>query len=611
MADNRIGGWFAGLRGQTLVQNGNGNGRHHPEPPALPAASPPATSESASETLVIDSDNGWAIGTAADLTEVEGDPVHDVLKRTDVWFSYRVNELEKESRQLAAAHAEKGQPRHDLKREGPLEMEILLEKHGSEIMTGWMDRVRRKMQGAVEGETEKIGTGVAAARRSVAQAEAAAAAFEAERKEANRVVQAFRIVGPDGESAEARKAELGGEVVHCERQVPTWLFLLLSAILIFADFLANLPVFVELFPTNQAVDRAMAAWESVQLAKGLTPGYGFRHMAAKALAYPESSIVALSVIIFFLVLGHHAGSLLRTLVALWSHRKRGISRAGAARWRQSSLPAVLCAVGIIGVVGVLFWARASVAPMAEHRFRDAVKKQEAASAQLAAAEKDPNADVTPFITKKTEAGAGVTARQERLDYARTLSGMNLPITVLNVVLVLAAIVLGYLHREERISVAPEAASDRLEQMRKRAQQMREQFERRWAELIARRSDAHEAMRVVEIGVHRAEHLLDARVLTDAPGKAERVRRAIPLFRMENARLRGLDVEDILAFREPAQMSLPPVSADRVTLDRPAALGHYRAEFEGLQQRLHRLDRELPHGTPELPEFSFVHAEEVR
>jgi hypothetical protein len=605
MSPNRISGWFAGLRGQENETSGT----HANHPP--PVESAPAPRDGAPETLVIDSDNGWAVGTAADLTETEADPVHDVLKRTDVWFSYRVNDLEREARELAAAHAEKGQPRHDLRREGPLEMETLLEKHGSEILSGWMDRVRRKMQGAVEGETERIGTGVAAARRSVAQAEAAAAAFDAERKDASRIVQAFRVVGPDGESGEARKAELGGEVVHCERHVPTWAFVLLSAILIFADFLANLPVFVELFPADRLLDAAMVRWEQQQLAQGLTASYGFRHLFARAAAYPESSILALSVIIFFLVLGHHAGSLLRTLVALWSHRTRMVSRAGAARWRQSLWPAALSAAGIAGVVFVLYAARDGVRPMAQERYDAALRQQAQADQLLAASRNDPAADINALVSARTRASREVTARQERLDYASTLAEMNRSITILNIVLVLAAIVLGYLHREERISVEPEAASDRLEQMRKRAQAMREQFDRRWAELIARRSDAHEAMRAVEIAIHRADHLLDARVLTDAPGKAERIRRAIPLFRMENARQRGLDVEDILAFREPVRMTLPAVGADRVVLARPVALERYRAEFDALQRRLHTLDQELPHGRPELPEFSFAHQEDAR
>ncbi len=597
MPDNRFSNWLSSLRGS--------RDRTDAAPPGASPGAGPTSPERESEAMIVDSENGWAIGTAADLTEADADPVHDVLKRTDVWFSYRVNELESEARELATAHAEKGQPRHDLVREGPLEMEILLEKHGSEILTGWMDRVRRKMQGAVESETEKIGTGVASARRSVAQAEAAAAAFDAERKEANGSIQAFRMVGPNGEVSGTPSAEAESEVVHCERHVPTWAFLLLSALLILADFLANLPVFVELFPANRFLDGAMVRWEQQQLAGGLTFGFGVKHLLVRAAAYPESAVVALSVIIFFLVLGHHFGSLLRTLVALWAHRARVVSRAGATRWRQSFWPALLSFAGIVGVVFVLYSARAGVLPMARDRHTAALRLEKVAADRLERAGTDPTADLPGLVGAKTKASREVTARQERLDYASTLSKMNFSITILNIVLVIAAIVLGYLHREERISVTPEAVSDRLEQMRKRAQALRAQFEQRWAELISRRGDAHEAMRAVEMGIHRADHLLEARVLTDAPGKAERIRRAIPLFRMENARQRGLDVEDILAFREPARMELPNPGTDRVVLDRPEALDRYRAEFDTLQQRLHRLDQELPHGRPELPEFAFT------
>jgi hypothetical protein len=350
----------------------------------------------------------------------------------------------------------------------------------------------------------------------------------------------------------------------------------------------------------------MVRWEQQQLAQGLTYGFGVKHLFAKAAAYPESAVVALSVIIFFLVLGHFFGSLLRTLVALWAHRARVVSRPGATRWRQSFWPAGLSLAGIVGVVFVLYSARAGVLPMAEDRHAAAVQQQREASERVAQAQADPTADISGLVTAKTRAGREAAARQERLEYASTLSKMNGSITILNIVLVIAAIVLGYLHREERISVAPEAASDRLEQMRKRAEALRERFAQRWAELTSRRSDAHEAMRAIEIGIHRADHLLDARVLTDAPGKAERIRRAIPLFRMENARQRGLDVEDILAFREPARMALPTPGTDRVVLDRPEALDRYRAEFDTLEQRLHRLDQDFPQRSPELPEFSLAH-----
>ncbi|HEX2211482.1 MAG TPA: hypothetical protein VHG93_27600, partial [Longimicrobium sp.] len=121
-------------------------------------------------TLVVDAENGWALGTAADLTEMDGDPVHNVLKRTEVWFGYRAAAVEKEARDLAAAHAEKGQPRHDLARSEPLEMEVLLEQRAREVLSGWTDRVHRQLQGAVAAETEGIGTRLAAARRAVANA---------------------------------------------------------------------------------------------------------------------------------------------------------------------------------------------------------------------------------------------------------------------------------------------------------------------------------------------------------------------------------------------------------------------------------------------------------
>src|SRR6476620_9267689 len=129
----------------------------------------------ADSTLVVDAENGWAIGTAADLTEIDSDPVHNVLKKTEVWFGYKAAAVEKEASELAAAHADKGQPRHDLPRTEPLEMEVLLEQRAREVLSGWVDRVHRQLQGAIAAETEAIGTRLAAARRAVANASSARA----------------------------------------------------------------------------------------------------------------------------------------------------------------------------------------------------------------------------------------------------------------------------------------------------------------------------------------------------------------------------------------------------------------------------------------------------
>lgn len=554
-------------------------------------------------------------GSAGDMSAVasepvddDSDPVHNVLKRTDVWFAYRVGELEREAKELASIHAEKGQPRHDLERNGPLEMEIILEKHGSEILSNWMDRVRRKMQGAVEAETERIGIGLASARSAVANAEAAAGAYEDAVREANVSIRALHIFRPEeAVTTQGQSPEDANEVVVCERQVGTFMFFACAALLILADFLANVPVFVELFPANGMVDAALVRWEQTQLARGLSASFGVRHLFARVTTYPEPSLLALSVIVFFLVLGHYFGSLLRTLVALWPHRRRAVSRPGATRWRQAFWPAGLAMLGMGLVVGVLFFARASVLPMAQSRFQQAESNYSASVEKLTAAETagTTGVELDILIRGRTKAIGDVTTRRERLDYASTLSGMNFAITLLNVVLAIAAIVLGYLHREERISVAPEAASDREEKRREREAQLREKelalrerLQQVWTDLTSRRGHAHEALRSVEIAQHRVAHLLEARVLTDWGGKADRVRRAVPVFRTENARLRGLDIEDIGAFRSEFAMELPRPQSDRVALDRPNVLEQYEQEMETLVQRLHGLDQKVPKNAPE-------------
>src|SRR5688500_8709922 len=86
--------------------------------------------------------------------EQEVDSVSQVLRKTDVWFAYRIHELENQAKELAASHAAIGQPRHDQEHPGPLEVEVLLAKRGTEIILNWADRIRIKILGAMEREIE-------------------------------------------------------------------------------------------------------------------------------------------------------------------------------------------------------------------------------------------------------------------------------------------------------------------------------------------------------------------------------------------------------------------------------------------------------------------------
>ncbi|HEX5871874.1 MAG TPA: hypothetical protein VFY65_15705, partial [Longimicrobium sp.] len=91
------------------------------------------------------------------------------------------------------------------------------------------------------------------------------------------------------------------------------------------------------------------------------------------------------------------------------------------------------------------------------------------------------------------------------------------------------------------------------------------------------------------GILRVEHLLAVQLLRDWHGKAERLRGVVSMFRIENARLRGLDVADIAAFRVPVSVTFTEPDPARLVLERPRALDAYRMECARLQDHLLDLD----------------------
>jgi hypothetical protein len=119
------------------------------------------------------------------------DPVHDVLKRLDKGFGLAVHFLEKEAREMAVRHAEKGLPRHDKAREKPLQSEKVLEQRSKEILLGWIDRAGRKLQGALEAETGRAGAIISSARPLVSGAETAKKEFDEAARDMRRRVPAM------------------------------------------------------------------------------------------------------------------------------------------------------------------------------------------------------------------------------------------------------------------------------------------------------------------------------------------------------------------------------------------------------------------------------------
>jgi hypothetical protein len=551
-----------------------------PQPTA--AASP----DDPDATLVVDAENGWAVGTAADLTEIDGDPVHNVLKRTEVWFGYKAAAVEKEATELAAAHAGKGQPRHDLPRTEPLEMEVLLEQRAREVLSGWVDRVHRQLQGAITAETEAIGKGLAAARRAVANASTARAILGPRAPLPDRV-PALRVVRDTPQApaaADPGDAELATEEIHVERHLKGIWFWPLMALLMLADFFANHPVFVELFPANRLLDQGFSDWEERMLSDGLSMWHGFATLAKRALVYPEPSILAGVVVLLLLFLGHTFGGHFRTLVALFRNRRGHTSAANAHTFRQSVWSTSLAGVGAVLIVGMLAVARGEVLPAATERLASA--RTELAAAETALEQVRGEGASDAVVLEKgadvAKARAELRQREERRSYAAAIDRMNYAIVGLNLALVLAAMLVGFLREEKRFSVVPHSVSAGAGDRERRRADLGVEFG-------DRRAAAHRALDEVRAGMLRVEHLLAVQLMRDWHGKAERLRGIVSLFRIENARLRGLDVADIAAFRTPVGVTFPEPDAGRLVLERPRALDAYRMECARLQDNLLDLD----------------------
>lgn len=534
---------------------------------------------------------------AAEETESERDVVHKVLRRTDKWFGYRLSEVEKRAVELAADQASKGLPRHDQDRD-QFDEEKILEARAREALSGWSARVKRLMQGEIAREMESLGEALKKTQQAIIEI---AAARKAIHHQHSRTIEQVALSAPLADprpEADHAPSKAAPEWVESERLLPGYWFWPLMLLLVLADFFANVPVFVELFPTNRIIDEAFMRWEMDQLSAGLPTWFGVVHLLKRVTVYPEPSILALSVVVFFLFLGHSFGGSLRALVVLWRHRTESVSRAFASFWRQSGWPAALSLVGIGLTVFVLYEARSRVLPMAESRLVEAealVAEVETRMSDL----QEQGASLPAAIFQELASAQEERAnRIYRVDYARAIGGMNLPIALLNTVLIIAAIIIGYLRERRRFEALPSTVPERAEQNRRRQEQAKLELEKMTAEMGALRAKlaesraaAHAAIGSGSNAILRIEHLLDAPISGDWYPKAERLRAVIALFRVENARLRGHDVGDIRAFQTEYTMKLPSAGELELRVETPPAFESYRAEHQRLEERLAEIDRD--------------------
>ncbi|MGH7677641.1 MAG: hypothetical protein ACRENU_04175 [Gemmatimonadaceae bacterium] len=519
--------------------------------------------------------------TAAPTTETAesapsadtGHVVHDLLEGLEVSFGIEAAQVEREALETARSWAEKGLPRHDLALNGRLDVEDMLAHRTSHVFSDWARRVRDRVEGAIQSESEQVGARLLSLEQRLlrykylldglrgSRAEVAQAQFEDDKRadEASRAPK--RRV--------AYAARLGS--------IPFWLF---CAILVLADFVANVPVFNELLPSSPVAMQALQNIETNATANPET--YGFTTFFARLGMHLDASILAFSVVLFLVVLGHFFGSALRTIVAL--HRARPIvdDELLHKHRHQPTVVAWFSLAGILTIVTVLFLARAGIEPATRARLAGGeaavvAKRQQVAEAQ----QRNDLALVQQLDVERQTLEGQVPVLRARHEYAVSIASINWPIAALNLVLALCAALLAYQHQSETLELDP-AHTVRAPAARERYRALRTSVEDERASVCALASD-------IDTRLRRTRHLAESRPLLRADGKAARLRGVIPLFRAENARTRGMDTRSILAFQAAVPDVIPGV--DESAFQLPDVFEDSLKRYGDLQSRFLELEGE--------------------
>lgn len=511
-------------------------------------------------------DGSVADANPAAMDDADTNGVHAITRNTDFWFEREIHVIENSARAQAAEWAHKGLPRHDVPRTEPLEPEQVLAAHCTQLFREWQSRVRTKMQDAIEEGSQAVGRQVAALRNAVTRLEA----VRSEHAElASRIVR-LRV------EAERDAAQ----PVRYDRYITGWLFWPGAVILALVEFFANFPVFRLMLPMSRILGgAAQSAADTVNEQSWLA---GPQLLLREMLLHFEATVVALVAVVVLVLLGKTLGSSLRPLFA-FSERDHPLAASTIrAHLRQKLLLVGASLAGIVLVLGFLYQARANIADLAQQRVIEADRQ----IAQLV--RKD--SVTTDDAAKATLEGQILVLQQNRtlLDddaaYARTVARINLPIALLNMALVLTALVLGYSYKSDDLSDKrgehPEivAARDRMAQVDR--------------EMYVALDEGRQAQSHAYAEIARVQHLLSARPLSAWKSKLERLDGVIPLFRGENARLRGLDPANIRAFDLPGTLELPPV--DQESFTEPAEFARLRHDFDSLSAEFGKL---APRMTP--------------
>ncbi len=293
-------------------------------------------------------------------------------------------------------------------------------------------------------------------------------------------------------------------------------------------------------------------------------------------------------VVILVFLGKTTGSSVRSIVSFSAADHPMAATTIRAHRRQHTVIFVAGLLGIASVLAFMFYSRAQIAATAQSRvsadslaLRQAISDQQAAGTDLA-----KTAATTQRVTDATR------TLQQHLDdaaYAATVQRINDAIVLLNIGLVFAAMTLGFVHKREDLTDR-QGEHPSIKPLRKRLQALeREALGHAHSARIAMSSAATEAGRI--------NYLLESHPLRDWQAKQDRLQSVIVLFRGENARVRGLDTPNIVAFAQPSRIVFPEVDENE-DLRRPTELDRLLQDLSQVEAEFSRVAAyAIPTGAP--------------
>jgi len=462
--------------------------------------------------------------------------VYSVTKKTDQWFDRELWVLERDTRAEAESWAKQGLPRHDIDRVDPLEIELVLAGRCVELFRHWVGRVRVKMRDAIAAEAQDVA--------------ADAARLQSTADRLRELQDTTRNV--DLEIADlVRKENEEHPPIGFEPIVRNPLFFWGMAMLLVAvEFLANFPLFRLLLPLHSAL--ANAANEAAQNV-GDQWWAGLALWGKMAAWHVEAFVVALAVVVVLVLFGKSMGKSVRMLLAFRTKDHPLASGSIRSSHRQAGMVVLTCLAGATLVIIALSSARSKIALAAAERVATDSRNIDSLQTKITAARGDIG-QVSSVTQRIRDAERTLAVHRDDYGYAQTVQGNNGAIVLLNIGLVLAASLVGFLAAGFKLT-HQFGADPRIAELRSRRlgmeKQTREELESGYA-----------AVSKVTGAIGRVEHLIRSSPLEQWPAKARRLEGIIPMFRADNARLRNLDSASIIAFRQPPPLQLPTFEAEQ-------------------------------------------------